>query len=429
MKHADRRTALVVLALFMLLHQADKLVSGTLATPIMQSFGIDEAAMGFAISGSVLVGGLLYPVWGILFDRWSRVRLVALAALLWGATTWTSAIVPTYSLFVVSRASTGIDDASYPGVYSLLADYFPPMLRGRVYGALKMTMPAGYLLGAVAASLLLPHVGWRGVFVVTGAGGIIVAALLLLLVRDVPRGASEPELAGHGVPEVRFDRRVALGLLHNRTLVALYAQGFFAVFPANVLTWWFVRYLETERNYAPGQMLATIVLVVVALGIGYPVAGALSDRLFRWNPRGRFLAGSLTLAGTLIVIAALRIPVAHPAVFAALLATGAFLIPFAGPSVAAAICDVTLPEVRSTSVAAQYFVETIGAAAAPAVAGVLAGFGGLGNAFVIVLSTAAACWAIPWLLAAAWYPRELERTRAVLRERTVAAGAGQVSAQ
>ena len=42
------------------------------------------------------------------------------------------AIAPTYPAFMAARASTGIDDASYPGLYSLIADYFPPGMRSKV---------------------------------------------------------------------------------------------------------------------------------------------------------------------------------------------------------------------------------------------------------------------------------------------------------
>jgi MFS family permease len=75
---------------------------------------------------------LFYPVWGYLYDRFARARLLALASLLWGATTWLNAIAPAYRAFLVTRASTGIDDSSYPGIYSLIADYFSA--RGAQHG-------------------------------------------------------------------------------------------------------------------------------------------------------------------------------------------------------------------------------------------------------------------------------------------------------
>jgi MFS family permease len=113
----------------MLLHQADMLLIGPLTTPIMETFHINEAQMGAVVTGALIVGGVLYPVWGYLYDRYSRPKLLALASFIWGSTTWLSALAPTFPVFVATRASTGIDDAGDPGIYSLLADYFAPAVR------------------------------------------------------------------------------------------------------------------------------------------------------------------------------------------------------------------------------------------------------------------------------------------------------------
>jgi MFS transporter, Spinster family, sphingosine-1-phosphate transporter len=171
----------VIFFLFMLLHQSDKLLIGPLTTPIMEEFGIDEVQMGAVFTGALLVGAVLYPLWGYLYDRYARARLLALAAFLWGSTTWLSAIAPTYSTFLVSRASTGIDDSSYPGLYSLIADYFGPSVRGKVYGLLQLAQPLGYMIGLLVATLFVGALGgWRGVFYITGSLGLVLALVILL---------------------------------------------------------------------------------------------------------------------------------------------------------------------------------------------------------------------------------------------------------
>ena len=136
---------------FVLLHQADKLLIGPLTTPIMDTFGINEAQMGAVSTLAVLVAAVLYPVWGYLYDRFARARLLALASFIWGSTTWLNALAPTYPIFLITRASTGVDDASYPGMYSLLSDYFGPRMRGKVYGLLQVAQPLGFMLGTVLA--------------------------------------------------------------------------------------------------------------------------------------------------------------------------------------------------------------------------------------------------------------------------------------
>ena len=111
---------------FMLLHQTDKLMIGSLQVPISETFGIGNRKWGFINSGALIVATFLYPIWGYLYDRYARTKLLALASFIWGTTTWLSSVVRTYPQFFVTRASTGMDDSSYPGLFTLIADYFDP---------------------------------------------------------------------------------------------------------------------------------------------------------------------------------------------------------------------------------------------------------------------------------------------------------------
>jgi hypothetical protein len=66
----------------------------------------------------------------------------------------------------------------------------------------------------------------------------------------------------------------------------------------------------------------------------------------------------------------------------------AIFMPLSSPNVIATVYDVTVPEVRSTAHASEYFIENIGAAFAPAVAGILAESIGLADAILILCITA-----------------------------------------
>ena len=67
---SDKKYRWFVLAVFfafMLLHQSDRLLIAPLTTPIMETFGINEAQMGAVVTGALLVGAFLYPIWGHLW--------------------------------------------------------------------------------------------------------------------------------------------------------------------------------------------------------------------------------------------------------------------------------------------------------------------------------------------------------------------------
>jgi len=169
---------LVTFFAFMLLHQCDKLLIGPLTSQIMATFNINEAQMGAVVTGALIVGAIMYPIWGYLYDRYARSKLLAVASFIWGSTTWISAIAPTYGAFVATRATTGIDDSSYPGLYSLIADYFEPRIRGRVYGLLQIAQPFGYMLGMLLGLFLGSSLGWRSIYYLTGGLGMLLAGII-----------------------------------------------------------------------------------------------------------------------------------------------------------------------------------------------------------------------------------------------------------
>jgi len=418
----------VVVALsfaFMLLHQSDKLLIGPLTTQIMETFGIDRTAMGAVGTGAMIVAAILYPVWGYLYDRYARAKLLALASAIWGATTWLAAIAPTYPLFLAACASTGIDDSSYPGLYSLIADYFGPHVRGKIYGALQIAQPLGYMVGMMLALMLGPIIGWRNVYIITGTVGLILAALIARFMREAPRGGAEPELAGlAGIGVYRFSWATARGLFRRRTLIPLFLQGFFGVFPWMVISFWFFNYLETERGYTPDEVLPTMVIAVLVLAAGYFIGGMLGDWLFRRTQRGRLMVCLFgVISGAIMLYLTLQVPPEQKGLFLLMLCLTALLIPFSSPNVISTVYDITVPEVRSTALAVQYFIENGGAALAPLMAGAIADRSTLGNAILTICVIAWAFCAVFLAVAIVIAPRDIAALRAEMSRRAAALGA------
>ncbi len=421
MPHPSRHRWFVVAVFFcfMLLHQADKLLIGPLTTPIMDTFHINEAQMGAVFTGALIVGAIFYPLWGYLYDRYARSKLLALASFIWGSTTWLSAIAPTFPTFVATRASTGVDDSSYPGLYSLISDYFEPKTRGRIYGLLELTMPLGYLLGMILAAVLSVRFGWRGVFYITGSIGVVLAAVIFFGVREAPRGSCEPELQGvECKQQYRFSWKTAWELRRKPTLLILFVQGFFGVFPWNVITYWFFRYLETERGYSSDAVLMTMAPVILILASGYFVGGALGDYWFKKNPRGRVIISTIgVFVGAIMLYITLNVPLEQKGLFMGLLAVTALFIPFAAPNVVSTVGDITKPEIRSTALAVENAIESAGAALAPLLAGLIAVKYSLQDAILLIcISTWALC-GIFFIAVAFLVPRDMAVLRGEMRER------------
>jgi MFS transporter, Spinster family, sphingosine-1-phosphate transporter len=364
----------VIFFFFMLLHQTDKLMIGSLQVPISEAFGLDDFRWGLINSGALAVATVLYPLWGYLYDRYARAKLLALASFIWGATTWLNAIVRTYSGFLLTRASTGIDDSSYPGIFTLIADYFGPNLRGKVYGILQLAQPLGFLAGLILGQVIAPMIGgWRSVFYITGALGLVVALLIYFGVKEMPRGKAEPEF--ENMPEMatfRFSWAEAKEIFKKRTMWFIFLQGFAGVFPWNVIIFFFFGYLETERGYDANAIIGTMAPVILILAAGYFVGGALGDFLFKRTKKGRILISSAgVLLGALFLYLAMTTPLDKPDQFFILMCLTAIFMPLSSSNVIATVYDVTVPEVRSTAQAIEYFVENSGAVTAPALTGAI----------------------------------------------------------
>jgi MFS family permease len=413
----------IIFFLFMLVHQADKLLISPLTTPIMEEFRIDEAQMGAVYSFAIVVAAIFYPAWGYLYDKYARAKLVALASFIWGSTTWLNALAPNYSVFLITRGFTGIDDSSYPGIQSLLSDYFEPSMRSRVYGLLAASGPMGYMLGTVLAVILGSSFGWRNVFFITGALGIIIAILVFFGVREVPRGRAEPEMAGlEVIPTYRFDLKLVKNLFYNPSMRLLFIQGFFGVFPWNVLTYWTFRYLEVERGYTAADAALVMAAAIVALSLGGISWGILGDFLFKRTPRGRVLLCMIVVfLGAVSLFASLNVPKENRELFLILISITSFIIPVGSSNVTAIIQDIVEPEVRSTAQAVQGLIENSGSALAPFVAGLIAVQSSLQAAILTIgVGTWILC-SIFFGLLAIRVKKDMEILRLIMRERAKSA--------
>jgi len=262
-------------------------------------------------------------------------------------------------------------------------------------------------------------VGWRGVFYITGALGIIMSVVIFFSIKDVPRGKSEPELADLDITGTyRFDWKIAKDLFKKPSLLLLFTQGFFGVFPWNAITFWFLYYLGTERGFSESTQFPVMAFAVVVLAIGYPVGGSLGDYFFKRNNRGRLIVSmGGVLLGAIFLWFALNVPNQNVLLFTVFLGLTAFFMPFASPNVVSTVYDVTLPEVRSTAVSVQYFIESLGAAAAPSIVTLIASRSSFKDAFLLIcISTWVLC-AIFFFVTSLYINRDITILRGQLADR------------
>jgi MFS transporter, Spinster family, sphingosine-1-phosphate transporter len=111
--------------------------------------------------------------------------------------------------------------------------------------------------------------GWRSVFYITGALGLVVALLIYFGVREMPRGKAEPEFEDMTEMQTfKFSWKEAREIFKKKTMWFIFAQGFAGIFPWNVITFFFFGYLETERGYDANAIVSTMAPVILILAAG-----------------------------------------------------------------------------------------------------------------------------------------------------------------
>jgi predicted MFS family arabinose efflux permease len=376
-----------MLFIFRSFHTGDIFLISVVLPQIMDEFQITYTSAGLFFTATFFMAVILYPVWGYLYDKYSRKALISLSGIIWGLTTWLNAVSKTFSEFFLTRTLTGVDDTPPSGMNSLVSDYFPPESRGKPLGLINASSALGALIGTILGVIVGYVTGWRMLFYFTGGIGILMAILVYFTVRDVPRGSSEPELADLKIKEGAYKINVKefLSLIKKKSLLFLSLQGFFGVFPWQVLQAWIFTYMIDERGFTEELSMYVLLIWLLSMIVGNIVGGMLGDSLFKRDVRGRAILGAIVV---FLSVPTLYFTIMWPEGdilgFTIAGTIASFILPMAGPNVSAAVMDIAEPEVRSSADALLRIFEYGGSSAAPLISGVLADMYGLGLGILYV---------------------------------------------
>ncbi|MGQ9479158.1 MAG: hypothetical protein ACUVQ0_03930 [Thermoproteota archaeon] len=190
----------------------------------------------------------------------------------------------------------------------------------------------------------------------------------------------------------------------------LFAQGFFGVFPWQIITYWLFLYMEEIRGFTQDEQL----MIMVA---GNLVAEVMTDWMFRKTPRGRPLFAGISVVMGLVFFDLTLLTRGGALLFLVLGVFAGFFTPMAGPGVSASLQDIALPEVRSTVLSLQLFMENVGSAFAPLITGILADVIGLEMGMVIIITVTWLLCSILLTSAALTISEDIEWKRRALTER------------
>ncbi|RQW29712.1 MFS transporter [Rhodobacteraceae bacterium CH30] len=189
--------ALALVALAYVFNYVDRLLMSILIEPVKLEFGVSDTEIGL-LSG--LVFGLCYSVAGLplgrLADRIGAVPVIACCAVAFSAFTVLCGLATSFALLLVCRICVAAAEAGgmAPSV-ALISRLYPPQQRSRAVAVFMMGPSLGALLGLAAGGWVAHHYGWRMAFILIGAPGVLVGALIWLTVTHTRGPAPSTEQA------------------------------------------------------------------------------------------------------------------------------------------------------------------------------------------------------------------------------------------
>jgi predicted MFS family arabinose efflux permease len=248
-----------------------------------------------------LLGGtafaMLYGLGGLpiarLAERLSRVNIMTVSLIAWSSLTALCSVAASFGQLLLIRVGVGVAEAGCsPPAHSLISDYVEPSRRASALSVYSCGISLGYILAAAVGGFLAQHAGWRVACAAVGLPGIVTALLIKAVVREPPRGGSDPKSAATVLESfsVRLElaelKAVGAALVLDRpvlhmvlgvTVGAFAAYGFYYFIPAYF-----------RREFELGSAAVGLISALsggVSVGIGIFAGGWVSDLLARSNAR------------------------------------------------------------------------------------------------------------------------------------------------
>lgn len=157
----------------------------------------DPIAIGWLVTGYMLVATATAAICARLGDIYGRKRVLLICLALAGAGSLLSAATTSLPVIIAGRACQGFAGAILPLCYGMVREYLPP---GRValnIGIVSATASGGAGVGLVVGGLLVDFGSWRAIFIASAALALIaIAAVWLFVPRRMERSPARIDWLG-----------------------------------------------------------------------------------------------------------------------------------------------------------------------------------------------------------------------------------------
>ncbi|MGG3574565.1 MFS transporter [Bacillus gobiensis] len=244
---------------------------------IMLYFSINQAEAG-SISTITLLGAVIGGiVFGILADKFGRVRVFTWTILIFSLFTGLCALSQNVETLMVFRFLAGLGLGGEFGIgMTLVCEAWPKKYRSRATSIVAVGFQLGIVLATLSVLIISPSFGWQGVFV---AG--VVPALLAFWSR---KNLEEPDQWLQLKHEKK--NKIAIGHLFSSpkttgTTIGLIIATSVQNFGFYGIMTWMPTMLANELGYTFNKTTVWTVVTIVGMIIGIIIFGILADKIGR----------------------------------------------------------------------------------------------------------------------------------------------------
>ena len=157
----------------------DRQVLAIVQEDIKLELGLSDSQLGMLALAFGAVHGLSALPVGRLADRFSRKKVLLGCLTVWSSITLLTGFVSSFGQLLATRIGVAMGEAGVtPTTYAMISDRFPLRQRARAIAAVAVGTPVGLMLSLLLGGLIADSLGWRMTFVLFGAPGLLLAAVI-----------------------------------------------------------------------------------------------------------------------------------------------------------------------------------------------------------------------------------------------------------
>ncbi len=254
----------------------DLLILGFTLTAISADLALTSTRAGSLVTWTLVgavAGGLIF---GTLSDHFGRIRVLTWTILIFAVFTGLCAFARGYWDLVAYRVVAGLGLGGEFGIgMALAAEAWPASKRARVSSYVSLGWQGGVLLAALVTPLLLPVIGWRGMFLV----GLLPASVAFI----VRRTLHEPEIfvKKHAAKKENSFRLLVKDGVTFRTTFGITILCVVQNFGYYGIMVWMPSYLTKSLGFSLTKSGMWTAMTVLGMACGIWAFGQLADRVGR----------------------------------------------------------------------------------------------------------------------------------------------------